>query len=254
MPKQQSCDVSGNYIYRKPNVSFDFEIKELPWTKKQQELIQILQNRKTKCAFIKGPAGVSKSIVAIYSGLQLLKQKKISDITYVRSAVESSSSKLGFLPGDINDKFQVYATPLEDKLDELLDNRNIKNLKEGKHIQAIPINYMRGLNFSGRLIILDESQNFTTDELITAITRVGEHSRIWFLGDPLQSDLHNNHKNDFSQFCNKFNDEESVKNGIYTFEFGIEDIVRSEFCKFVVKKLGVYEYSQSNKDGDWCPS
>ena len=87
MPKQQSCDVSGNYIYRKPNVSFDFEIKELPWTKKQQELIQILQNRKTKCAFIKGPAGVSKSIVAIYSGLQLLKQKKISDITYVRSGL-----------------------------------------------------------------------------------------------------------------------------------------------------------------------
>lgn len=244
MATQKPSNVSGNYVYRKPNVPFDFKIKELPWTKKQQELIQLLQNKKTKCSLIKGPAGSSKTIVAIYAGLQLLKQKKISDITYVRSAVESGSAKLGFLPGDIKDKFSVYATPLNDKLEELLDLSIIKGLNDGQFVKAIPVNFMRGLNFSGRLVILDESQNFTTDELITAITRLGENSRIWIMGDPYQSDLIGKSKHDFVNFCEKLSDDECKENGIESFEFSVDDIVRSEFCKFVVKKLKIYEYNE----------
>lgn len=240
MPIKQT---SKNYVYRKPNITIEFGIKELPWTRKQQELIQTLQNKQTKCALIKGCAGTSKSILAVYCGLQLLRQKKISDITYVRSAVESGSSKLGFLPGDINDKFQVYATPLQDKLEELLTPSIIAALKADNRLNALPINFMRGLNFSGRLVILDECQNFTMNELITAVTRIGDHSKIWLLGDPLQSDLLNIHKNDFTAFCEIFNDQESIDNGISAFEFGVDDILRSEFCKFVVKKLKVYEAS-----------
>jgi hypothetical protein len=197
------------------------------------------------------------TILAIYAGLQLLREKKISDITYVRSAVESGSSKLGFLPGDINDKFSVYATPLQDKLEELLPPQVIKMLNEGQHVKAMPINYMRGLSFSGRLIILDESQNFTTDELVTAVTRLGEHSRIWVLGDPNQSDLTGKSKNDFVQFCNKLNDEECRDNGIESFDFDVDDIVRSEFCKFVVKKLEVYEHAVDyfkSPSSEWSPS
>lgn len=248
MAKSPTKRGGGNYVYRKPNVSFDFEIKELPWTKRQQDLIQILQNRKTKCCLIKGPAGTSKTLLSIYAGLRLLKDKKISDITYVRSAVESGSSKLGYLPGDIKDKFSVYATPLQDKLEELLPPSIIRSLNEGQHVKAIPINYMRGLNFSGSLIILDESQNFTLDELITAITRLGENSRIWITGDPNQSDLVHKNKNDFINFCEKLSDEECQDNGIASFEFSVDDIVRSEFCKFIVKKLGIYEYSETEKE------
>lgn len=177
------------------------------------------------------------TIVAIYCGLQLLSQKKISDITYVRSVVESGSTKLGYLPGDINDKFEIYMTPLKDKLEELIPENIIKSLQKGHHIQALPVNYMRGLHFSGRLIIVDEASNMTKSELTTIITRIGEYSRVWFLGDPDQSDLTNGHKQDFNDFCKIFSDKESERNGIKTFNFEIEDIVRSEFCKFVVKKL-----------------
>jgi phosphate starvation-inducible protein PhoH len=116
---------------------------------------------------------------------------------------------------------------------------------------------MRGLSFSGRLIILDESQNFTTDELVTAVTRLGEHSRIWVLGDPNQSDLTGKSKNDFVQFCNKLNDEECRDNGIESFDFDVDDIVRSEFCKFVVKKLEVYEHAVDyfkSPSSEWSPS
>jgi phosphate starvation-inducible PhoH-like protein len=242
MAKKSAAKVGGKYSFRKPNVKFDFSIRELPWTKKQQDLIKILDDRHTKCALIKGPAGTSKTILAVYMGLKLLKENKISDITYARSAVESSSAKLGFLPGDIADKFEVYSIPFQDKLEELLDPGIIKALKDSNHVQALPINYMRGLNFSGRLVILDESQNFTEEELITAITRIGEHSRLWILGDPNQSDLKNGHSTDFVRFCSKLSDEECVENGIQSFEFGVDDIVRSEFCKFVVKKLEIYEH------------
>ena len=237
-----------NYTYRKPNVKVEFGVNELPWTKNQQKLIQLLQAKKTKCALIRGPAGTSKTILAIYSGLQLLKTKKISDITYVRSAVESASNKLGYLPGDIDDKFSVYATPLQDKLEELLHPQVIRTLNENDHLQALPINFMRGLNFSGRLVILDESQNFNEDELVTAVTRMGEHSRIWILGDPNQSDLRNGTRRDFVTFCEKLSDQESRDNGVFTFDFGVEDIIRSEFCKFIVKKHA------PNQENEWSPS
>lgn len=234
----------GGYNSRKPNVEVKFNIKELPWTHKQQRLIQTLQKRSTKCALITGPAGTSKTIVAVYVALQLLKDKKISDITYVRSAVESASSKLGFLPGDVKDKFEVYGIPFQEKLEELLDPSTLKLLREGNRLKTLPINFLRGLNFAGNLVIIDEAQNFTTDELVTAITRLGEHSRVWFLGDPKQSDLPDKHKKDFSNFCEILGDEESEKHGILSFDFDVDDIVRSEFCKYVVKKLKLYEYAE----------
>lgn len=248
MARKTKADGVAPYSYRKSNVDVKFDVKDLPWTFKQQQLIQTLQKKSTKCGLIKGPAGSSKTIIAIYVALQLLRNKNISDITYVRSAVESSSSKLGFLPGDIKDKFQVYGIPFQEKLEELLAPNIIKVLKEDNRVKTLPINFLRGLNFSGNLVILDESQNFTKDELVTAITRIGEHSRVWFLGDPNQSDLPFKHKNDFSDFCSKLSDKESEDNGIVSFDFDVDDIVRSEFCKFVVRKLKIYENSEYKKE------
>ena len=261
MAKKTASKVSGKkYIYRKPNVKFDFNIGELPWTQKQQKLIQLLQQGNTqkintRCVLIRGCAGTAKTIITVYAGLQLLKQGKISDITYVRSAVESGSAKIGFLPGDITEKFAVYETPLIDKLDELLEGGIVKALKDNNHIQALPINYMRGLNFSGRLVIMDEAQNFTYDELVTAITRMGEYSKLWIIGDPKQSDLKNGNKEDFINFCDKLSDSDCENNGIHSFEFGVEDILRSKFCKFVVEKLQMYENLEPKKiTSNWTPN
>ena len=73
---------------------------------------------------------------------------------------------------------------------------------------------------------------------------MGEHSRLWILGDPNQSDLKGRCRTDFVNFCYKLRDDECVDNGIESFEFGVDDIIRSEFCKFVVKKLGIYEHAE----------
>ena len=125
--------------------------------------------------------------------------------------------------------------PLTDKMQELLNPDQIKLLTEEKIISAAPVNYLRGANWSNKLIIADESQNFTLKELVTLVTRIGENTKMFVCGDPLQSDI--NGKTGFRTMWNTFNDSESTERGIYCFEFSKDDIVRSEILKFIVNKI-----------------
>jgi phosphate starvation-inducible PhoH-like protein len=225
------------YVWQRNKIDFEFNIRELPWSNKQKQLIDIILNKQNKCVFIEGPAGVSKTSTAVYAGLQLLKLKKISDIIFVRSAVESADSKIGYLPGTIDEKFEAYMAPFVEKMEEFLDSNTIKRLHTDNRVNAMPVNYIRGLHWPAKCIIVDECQNITFRELVTTITRLGEFSKIIFLGDPNQSDLPDNKKGGFTKMCNLFDDEESKQAGIHHFKFTSEDIVRSEFVKFVVNKL-----------------
>ena len=245
--KMEVTKDTSPYVYQRDKVAFDFSIKELPWTEKQKELIKILLDKDTRCVFVEGPAGVSKTITAVYAALQLLKNKKISDIIFVRSAVESADSKIGYLPGTIDEKFEAYMVPFMEKLEELLDKASINRLRNDERFNATPVNYIRGLHWATKCVIVDECQNISFRELITTITRMGEFSKIIFCGDPMQSDLPENKAGGFSRICDIFADEDSKKFGIYHFEFTKEDIVRSEFVKFVVEKL-------ENEKNTWKPS
>lgn len=236
-PSKETPKDKSPYIFQRDKVSFDFSIKELPWTEKQKELISILLDKKTKCVFIEGPAGCSKTSTAVYAGLQLLKIKKASDIIFVRSAVESADSKIGYLPGTIDEKFEAYMAPFLEKMEEFLDASTIKKLHNDKRVNAMPVNYIRGLHWPAKVIIVDECQNITFRELVTTITRLGEFSKIILLGDPHQSDLPQNKSGGFSKMCKLFDCEESKNHGIFHFQFTKEDIVRSEFVKFVVGKI-----------------
>ena len=99
----------------------NFYIDELPWTEKQKRFIELSLDKNTRLILCKGPAGSSKTLTAVYSALQLLNNSKVSDVIYMRSAVESSDSRLGFLPGDADEKLHYYNLPFMDKLDELLN-------------------------------------------------------------------------------------------------------------------------------------
>lgn len=228
-------------VYQRDKINFDFNCRQLPWTEKQKSLIELLLDKKTRCVFIEGPAGVSKTCVAVYAGLQLLKLKKASDIIFVRSAVESADSKIGYLPGTIDEKFEAYMAPFTEKMEEFLDAGTIKRLHADKRVSAMPVNYIRGLHWPAKVIIVDECQNITFKELVTTITRLGEFSKIIFLGDPYQSDLPVNKSGGFSKMCKMFNGEDSQEHGVYHFKFTKEDIVRSEFVKFIVNKLETYD-------------
>ena len=225
------------YVWQRDKIDFDFNIRELPWTENQKKLIEIILDKQNRCIFIEGPAGVSKTSTAVYAALQLIKQKKVSDIIFVRSAVESADSKIGYLPGTIDDKFEAYMAPFVEKMEEFLDSGTIKRLHNDSRVNAMPVNYIRGLHWPAKCIIVDECQNITFRELVTTITRLGEFSKIIFLGDPYQSDLPSNKSGGFEKLAALFSSDDSKENGIQSFKFTKDDIVRSAFVKFVVKKL-----------------
>lgn len=210
-------------------------INQRELTPNQINLLEVLQNKNTKLVFISGPAGTSKTFTSILAGLKLLNDKKVSEIIYVRSAVESSDSKLGFLPGEVDEKLSPYIQPLLDKLEELIPRCDIEKLKKEERIHGFPINFLRGLNWNAKCIVADEAQNMTKKELITLITRIGEFSKLYICGDPDQSDI--NGKSGFLPIMQLFDDDESRENGVYTFKFTEEDIVRSGLVKFIIKKL-----------------
>ena len=186
--------------------------------------------------FVNGPAGTSKSLLSVYCGLQLLNMKAISDIMYLRSAVESSEAKLGFLPGTAEDKLRFYNLPFLDKLDELLPTTRAEKLEQEGRISMFPVNFARGMNWKSKCIILDEAQNSSLKEITTVLTRLGEGSRCFVLADPMQTDIHKG-QGGFEKLYKAFNDDESQDKGIHTFAFDEDDIMRSELCKYIVKKV-----------------
>lgn len=228
---QQSVDQSP-YVAQRNKIDYELKIRELPWTEKQKAIIELFNHKKTKLLILKGPAGTSKTILSMYLGLQLLNSKKVSDLVLVRSAVESADSKLGYLPGDMMEKFGVYLAPFNEKFNELLEEQQIRRLEKDNRIAMCPINFARGLHFSVKFVCCDESQNLTLRELQTLFTRIGEFSKIIICGDPDQSDLPTG-KSGFNTVYKAFNTAEAQEHGIFCVELGEEDIVRSELCRYV---------------------
>jgi len=202
---------------------------------KQQEFLDMALDKDTKIMFVSGPAGTAKTYMAIYSALTLLNQRRVSDLIYIRSAVESSEAKLGFLPGEADDKMAPYLAPLIDKLTELLPKGDVDILKKEERISSIPVGFLRGLNWNAKVIISDEAQNMTFKELFTLITRIGEFSKVFILGDSSQSDI--NGKSGFLKMISYFDDDESKAAGIQVFKFTDDDIVRSGLVQFIIKKV-----------------
>jgi phosphate starvation-inducible PhoH-like protein len=202
---------------------------------KQKQFLELALDKNTKLIFISGPAGTSKTYMAVYAALTLLNQRRVSDLIYLRSAVESADSKIGFLPGQVDEKMAPYLQPLMDKLAELLPKGDVDSLMKEERVSSIPISFLRGLNWNTKVIITDEAQNMTYKELLTLMTRAGEFSKLFVLGDPDQPDI--NGKSGFLKMISHFDDEESRQNGVQVFRFTDEDIVRSGLVQFIIKKL-----------------
>ena len=166
----------------------------------------------------------------------MINEQRVSDLIYVRSAVECADRSIGLLPGTLNEKIGVYLQPLVDKLEELLPKNEIDLLKKEERVSGMPISFLRGLNWNAKVVILDETQNCNYREILTFITRIGEYSKVFLIGDPEQSDLKNGSRGGFEKMINIFDDEESRKQGIFVFKFDVDDIVRSPLVKYIVQK------------------
>jgi len=211
------------------------KIKHKKFTEKQKNFVEIGLAENTNLMFINGPAGSAKTYISIYCGLKLLSEQKVEELVYIRNAVESSDHKLGFLPGAQDDKMAPYLEPLKDKLEEFLSIVDIKYLQEEERIYGVPVGFLRGASWCDKFVVVDEAQNMTEKELITIMTRVGENTRVFICGDTMQSDIGN--KSGFANIQSLFNDDASKEQGIYSFQFNENDIIRSELVKFIVRKI-----------------
>jgi phosphate starvation-inducible PhoH-like protein len=236
MAQKKSDPRKGSIEFKSLNEQkINFKKKKFNFNKKQQNLLNQILNPEIKIIFISGPAGTSKTYMGLYGLLKLLEEDFEKDLIYIRSIAESADKGLGSLPGDIAEKFDPFLMPLYDKLDEILQAGDKAFLKSQEKISAAPINYLRGASWQDKLIFADEAQNFTFKELTTLITRIGEGSKIIIGGDYLQSDI--NGKSGLKEMMEKFSDEESAENGILTFSFTENDIVRSRILKFIISRL-----------------
>ncbi|MGN0775557.1 MAG: PhoH family protein [Candidatus Ventricola sp.] len=152
----------------------------------QREYVRAI--RKNTLTLGVGPAGTGKTYLAMAMAVAALKSKDVERIVLTRPAVEAGE-KLGFLPGDLNQKVDPYLRPLYDAMFEMLGAETCQRMQERGIIEVAPLAYMRGRTLSDAFIILDEAQNTTQEQMKMFLTRMGFRSRIVVTGDPSQIDL-----------------------------------------------------------------
>ncbi|MFM7470864.1 MAG: PhoH family protein [Nodosilinea sp.] len=157
-----------------------------PKTFRQKQYLKALRTQ--DLIFCAGPAGTGKTYLATLVGLQALLNNEYERLILTRPAVEAGE-RLGFLPGDLQQKVNPYLRPLYDALHELIDPEKTTSLMDRGIIEVAPLAYMRGRTLSNAFVILDEAQNTTAAQMKMVLTRLGFHSRMVVTGDTTQTDL-----------------------------------------------------------------
>ena len=190
-----------------------------------------------------GVAGTGKTFCALYKAIEEVMDKSnpFNKIIVVRSAVQSR--EIGHLPGDVNEKMDIYQQPYRQICETLFGRKDAwDRLEEQGYIQFISTSFIRGMSWDNAIIIVDECQNCSWEELNTCMTRVGHMSKIMFCGDYRQNDL-NKKKNDMSGLS-KFLDIADLMESHTRIEFTVEDIVRSSIVRDWV--IASMKYEDSN--------
>ena len=144
--------------------------------------------RENDICFCVGPAGTGKTYLAIAYALYMVLSKKMRKLVLTRPVVEAGEN-LGFLPGDLNQKINPYLRPLYDAMDSLIPFEIIRRLEETRSIEIAPLAYMRGRSLNDCMVILDEAQNTTKEQMKMFLTRIGCGARAVITGDTTQIDL-----------------------------------------------------------------
>jgi phosphate starvation-inducible protein PhoH and related proteins len=187
-----------------------------------------------------GPAGTGKTYLAVAQAVASLMSKTVSRIVLARPAVEAGE-KLGFLPGDLQDKVDPYLRPLYDALYDLLDYEKVSRLLERSAIEVAPIAFMRGRTLNDAFVIVDEAQNTTTEQMKMVLTRVGFGSKLVVNGDITQIDLP---QGKISGLVEAIAVLGSVE-GISFVYFDERDVVRHKLVQAVIKAYDAYGASQA---------
>ena len=211
-----------------------------PKTLGQKEYLAAIRSH--AITFGVGPAGTGKTYLAVAMAVKAFKSKDVSRIILTRPAVEAGE-KLGFLPGDLQDKVDPYLRPLYDGLFEMLGAEAFQRHLERGSIEVAPLAYMRGRTLDNAFIILDEAQNTTGEQMKMFLTRLGEGSRMVITGDTTQIDLPDKQKSGLviaSRILRKVDD-------IAVCEFTNRDVVRHKLVQDIIR---AYEAAERRQNSD----
>lgn len=183
-----------------------------------------------------GPAGTGKTYLAVAAAVNAFRKKEVERIILTRPAVEAGE-KLGFLPGDLQDKVDPYLRPLYDALFDIMGIENFMKNVEKQTIEVAPLAYMRGRTLDSSFIILDEAQNTTTEQMKMFLTRLGYGSKAVITGDITQIDLPEGKKSGLKTVINILKDVEDIG---FMF-FHTSDVVRHKLVQDIIKAYEKYE-------------
>ena len=210
-----------------------------PRTENQCRLVE--EYRKNDMLFAVGPAGTGKTYTAIALAVKALKNREIRKIILSRPAVEAGE-KLGFLPGDMRDKIDPYLQPLYDALEDMIPLAKLKEYMDNNVIQIAPLAFMRGRTLNDAVVILDEAQNTTPQQIKMFLTRMGTNTKMIITGDLTQIDLPQNSN---SGLMHALRILDGVK-GIGFVRLGKKDIVRHKLVTRIVEAYEAYEKESRN--------
>lgn len=193
--------------------------------------------------FAIGPAGSGKTYVAMALAVRALRNKEVKRIILSRPAVEAGEH-LGFLPGDLKEKLDPYLQPLYDALNDMIPSKKLAGLLENGTIQIAPLAFMRGRTLNNAVVILDEAQNASLNQLKMYLTRMGNNVKFIVTGDVTQIDLPNKHNSGLLQA------RQILKNinGIAIIHFDEKDIIRHKLVKYIVEAYEKNENSEVNNE------
>lgn len=197
-----------------------------PMTENQARYINAIE--RSVITFGYGSAGTGKTYIATTMAAQYLTDKKVDRIIITRPVVEAGES-LGFLPGEMNEKFDPYFAPLREVLGKNLGPSYVEYLIKAKRIVALPLAYMRGHTFEDAFVILDEAQNTSPVQMKLFLTRIGENAKVVVNGDTTQQDIKGDNGLDDGIY--------KTRNitGISSVRFEDCDVVRSGICGEIVR-------------------
>jgi len=205
-----------------------------PRSDNQRKLVEDYRNN--DMLFAIGPAGSGKTYLSIALAVRALKNKEIRRIILSRPAVEAGE-KLGFLPGDMKEKIDPYLQPLYDALQDMIPAQKLQEYMDLQTIQIAPLAFMRGRTLNDAVVILDEAQNTTTQQIKMFLTRMGSNTKMIITGDVTQIDLPRNVRSGLLEVMDVLAD---VK-GISFVMMGEKDIVRHKLVTRIVNAYEEYE-------------
>ena len=200
----------------------------------QQQLVEAFE--KSDMIFAVGPAGTGKTYLSIALAVRALKEKNVKKIILSRPAVEAGE-KLGFLPGDMKDKIDPYLQPLYDALEDMIPAVKLQDMMEKHIIQIAPLAFMRGRTLSDAVVILDEAQNTTSQQIRMFLTRMGMNTKMIITGDLTQIDLPREQRSGLKEALKIL---EGVE-GIGVVKLGQKDIVRHKLVTRIVNAYDKYD-------------